>query len=68
MPRTAIGRNPVTAPPDYTDQEREFIVAMDRYQRQYKRPYPTHSEALAVLLSLGYRLVAEPVPLPKYRG
>ena len=39
---------------EYTDEEREFMVAMDRYKREYGRPNPTVCEVLAVLKSLGY--------------
>lgn len=44
---------------DYSDEEREFLQAMDRYKREKKRPFPTWSEALAVLRELGYRKVGE---------
>ncbi len=37
---------------------------MDRYKRENRRPFPTWSEVLEVLRSLGYRRVAEPGPLP----
>ena len=39
----------------YSDDEREFLMAIDKYKRQERRPYPTWSEVLAVLKSLGYR-------------
>jgi hypothetical protein len=45
---------------DYTDEEREFLLAMDRYKRAYRRPYPTWREVLHVLKCLGWRKVAEP--------
>ena len=32
----------------------EFITAMHAYQRRYRRRYPTWSEALFVLRTLGY--------------
>ena len=32
---------------------------MDRYKRENRRPFPTWSEVLEVLRSLGYRRVAE---------
>jgi hypothetical protein len=56
-----------------TSEEVRFGSAMDRFKRMYRRPHPTCSETLAVLRSLGYRLVAEPGPieLPResdYRG
>jgi hypothetical protein len=40
------------------------MKAMDRYKRENRRPFPTWSEVLEVLRSLGYRRVAEPTPLP----
>jgi hypothetical protein len=38
----------------YSDDELEFLRAMDRYKRERRRPYPTWTEVLAVLKSLGY--------------
>ena len=61
MPR----RPPVKAHADldpYTDDEAEFIRAMDRYKRERRRPYPTWSEVLAVARSLGYRKPPNPDP------
>ncbi|MFO0809067.1 MAG: hypothetical protein U0746_10620 [Gemmataceae bacterium] len=40
---------------DYSDEEREFLMAMERYRRREHRPFPTCREVLYVLLSLGYR-------------
>jgi hypothetical protein len=37
---------------------------MDQYKRDNRRPFPTWSEVLEVLYSLGYRKVAEPTALP----
>ena len=51
---------------DYSDEERIFMVAMDRYKRVRARPYPSCTEVLTVLLSLGYRCVAERAELPRY--
>lgn len=50
----------------YTDEEREFIVAMERWKKKTRRRFPSFSDCLAVLKSLGYRRVAEPTELPKY--
>lgn len=33
----------------------EFGKAMERYKRERRRPFPTFSEVLGVLKSLGYR-------------
>lgn len=56
--------DPTTCERDYTDDEAEFMKAMDRYKRENRRPFPTWSEVLEVLRSLGYRRVAEPTALP----
>jgi len=56
--------DPTTCERDYTDDEITFMKAMDQYKRANRRPFPTWSEVLEVLLSLGYRKVAEPTALP----
>ena len=56
--------DPTTCERDYTDDESDFMKAMDRYKRENRRPFPTWSEVLEVLRSLGYRRVAEPTALP----
>ncbi len=52
--------DPTTCERDYSGGEVEFMRAMDDYKRRSGRPFPTWSEVLEVLLSLGYRKVAEP--------
>jgi len=56
--------DPTTCERDYTDDETEFMKAMERYKRENRRPFPTWSEVLEVLDSLGYRKVAEPSDMP----
>ena len=56
--------DPTTCERDYTDDEIEFMKAMDQYKRDNRRPFPTWSEVLEVLYSLGYRKVAAPTALP----
>ncbi len=56
--------DPTTCERDYNDSEIEFMKAMDQYKRDNRRPFPTWSEVLEVLHSLGYRKVAEPTALP----
>src|SRR5438552_9123253 len=56
--------DPTTCERDYNDDETEFMKAMDRYKRENRRPFPTWSEVLEVLRSLGYRRVAEATELP----
>ena len=46
--------DPTTCERDYTEDEVEFMKAMDRYKRESGRPFPTWSEVLEVLLALGY--------------
>lgn len=52
--------DPTTCERDYSDCELEFMRAMDDYKRRSGRPFPTWSEVLEVVISLGYRQVAEP--------
>lgn len=59
--------DPTTCERDYTDEEIAFMKAMDQYKRDNRRPFPTWSEVLEVLVSLGYRKVAEATDLPGIR-
>lgn len=52
--------DPTTCERDYSDNEVEFMKAMDDYKRKSGRPFPTWSEVLEVIMSLGYRKVADP--------
>jgi len=52
--------DPTTCERDYSDNEIEFMRAMDDYKRKSGRPFPTWSEVLEVVMSLGYRKVADP--------
>src|SRR5262245_53870051 len=56
--------DPTTCERDYTQAEIEFMTAMDKYRRESGRPFPTWSEVLEVLLSLGYERVAKPAIEP----
>ena len=55
--------DPTTCERDYTDEETDFMKAMDRYKRDNRRPFPTWSEVLEVLYSMGYRRTAEPTEI-----
>lgn len=55
--------DPTTCERDYSQQEIEFMQAMDDYKRRSGRQFPTWSEVLEVLRSMGYRQVAEPTEL-----
>src|SRR5437870_10602443 len=56
--------DPTTCERDYDDEEIIFMKAMDQYKRDNRRPFPTWSEVLEVLYSLGYRKVADATALP----
>ncbi|MGL4462907.1 MAG: hypothetical protein ACRC1K_12225 [Planctomycetia bacterium] len=60
--------DPTTCERDYDPEEIEFMRAMDEYKREYCRPFPTWSEVLEVLKSLGYRRVAEPSKIIAKKG
>lgn len=46
--------DPTTCERDYTDDEIEFMQAMDAYKRANGRMFPTCSEILEVIRDLGY--------------
>jgi hypothetical protein len=46
--------DPTTCERDYSDQEVEFMNALDVYKRKNGRMFPTCSEVLEVIRSLGY--------------
>lgn len=48
---------------EMTRDEWEFLLAVAGFQKQMHRRYPTWREVLHVLRCLGYRKVAEPVPV-----
>jgi hypothetical protein len=56
--------DPTTCERDYSDEEIEFMKSMDQYKRENRRPFPTWSEVLEVLLALGYRKVADRSVMP----
>lgn len=57
-PRRKVERrrliDPTTCERDYTDEEIEFMRAMDEYKRKSGRMFPTWSEVLEVVRGLGY--------------
>jgi len=46
-----------------SDEQFEFLMAIDEYKKKNTRPFPTWTEVLEVIKALGYRKVAEPQPL-----
>ena len=59
-PRLFAGPDTSFPGSDYSDEEREFLMAMERYKRRQGRPFPTWREVLHVAHRLGYRRVAAP--------
>ena len=56
--------DPTTCEKEYSDEEIIFMKAMDQYKRSNRRPFPTWSEVLEVLHSLGYRKTEAATDLP----
>ena len=46
-----------------SDEQFEFVMAVDEYKRANARPFPTWTEVLDLIKALGYRRVADPQPL-----
>ncbi len=46
-----------------TDEQFEFLMAIDEYKKANSRPFPTWTEVLELIKALGYRRVAEPSAL-----
>jgi hypothetical protein len=57
--RYADGSGPGALYPgaEYTEDELEFLRAMQNYIRLQRRPFPSYTEVLAVARALGYRKV-----------
>ncbi len=49
-----------------SDEQFEFVMAIDEYKRANARPFPTWTEVLDVIKALGYRRVAEPQSLARH--
>jgi hypothetical protein len=50
-----------------SDEQFEFLMAIDEYKRKNTRPFPTWTEVLELIKALGYRKVAEPQPLEPFK-
>ena len=50
-----------------SDEQFEFLMAIDEYKRKNRRPFPTWTEVFEVIKALGYRKVAEPQGLDQPR-
>lgn len=51
--------DPTTFEKQYSDEEMEFMTAMQRYKVQSGKPFPSHGEVLKVASKLGYRKLVE---------
>jgi hypothetical protein len=48
---------------EMSDEQFEFLMAIDEYKKKNSRPFPTWTEVLEVIKALGYRKVAAPQSL-----
>lgn len=66
-PRRQVERrrliDPTTCERDYSGDEIEFMKAMDEYKRKSGRMFPTWSEVLEVVRSLGYAKPEHAIPV-----
>ncbi|CAN5877149.1 hypothetical protein BH23PLA1_BH23PLA1_31420 [soil metagenome] len=49
--------DPTTFEKQYTDEELEFMTAMQRFKVQTGKTFPSHGEVLRVAYALGYRKI-----------
>jgi hypothetical protein len=52
---------------EMSDEQFEFLMAIDQYKRANQKPFPTWTEVLELVKALGYRKVAEPQSLESFR-
>ena len=52
---------------EMTDEQFDFLMAIDRYKRENKNPFPTWTEVLEVIRAMGYRKIAEPQSLESFK-
>lgn len=52
---------------EMTDEQFEFLMAIDAYKKQNQRPFPTWTEVLEVIKAIGYRKVAQPESLESFK-
>lgn len=60
-PKFETGRFRATHGSEFTQEEIDFMLAMDQYKRQRRCPHPTWSQVLEVIHAQGYRRVAPAV-------
>ena len=52
---------------EMTDDQFDFLMAMDRYKRGNQKPFPTWTEVLEVVKALGYRKIADPCTIEELK-
>ena len=52
---------------EMTDEQFDFLMAIDKYKKENRRPFPTWTEVLEVIKAMGYRKVAEPQSLEPFK-
>ena len=50
-----------------SDEQFEFLMAIEQYKRENNRPFPTWTEIFEVITALGYRKVAKPKSLASFK-
>lgn len=61
------GTQSVNLGADYTDEQIEWLKAVEAYKRTKQKPCPSWPEILAIAKSLGYQKIAEATDLPKIK-
>ncbi len=49
-----------------SDEQFEFLLAIEEYKKKNTRPFPTWTEVLEIIKAMGYRKVAEPQSLKPF--
>ncbi|WP_337174439.1 hypothetical protein [Paludisphaera sp.] len=58
--------DPTTFEKQYTDDELEFMNAMQRFKELSGKSFPTYAEVIKVAVNLGYRKVIDDTPPPVF--
>ncbi len=53
--KKATRSSPTPRPDEMSEEVMEFIAAIDDYKRANQRPFPTWSEVLEILKTMGYQ-------------
>lgn len=52
---------------EMNEEQFAFLMAIDNYKRQNKKPFPSWTEVLEVIKAIGYRKVAEPRSIDSFK-